>query len=46
MNWKDIASAGKSIGKLDSLNVNESTKDTMKQLCVRWQHQVECKKWV
>ena len=29
MNWKDIASAGKSIGKLDSLNVNESTKDTM-----------------
>ena len=29
MNWKDIASAGKSIGKLDSLDVNQSTKDTM-----------------
>ena len=29
MNWKDIASAGKSIGKLDSLDVNKSTKDTM-----------------
>ena len=29
MNWKDIASAGKSVGKLDSLDVSESTKDTM-----------------
>ena len=29
MNWKDIASAGKSIGKLDSLDVSQSTKDTM-----------------
>ena len=29
MNWKDIASAGKSIGKLDSLDVSENTKVTM-----------------
>ena len=29
MNWKDIASAGKSVGKLDSLDVSESTKDCM-----------------
>ena len=29
MNWKDIASAGKSVGKLDSLDVSETTKDTM-----------------
>ena len=28
-NWKDIASAGKSVSKLDNLNVSESTKDTM-----------------
>ena len=29
MNWKDIASAGKSVGKLDSLDVSEQTKNTM-----------------
>jgi len=29
MNWKDIASAGKSINKLDSLDVSENTKITM-----------------
>jgi hypothetical protein len=29
MNWKDIASAGKSVGKLDSLDVSEGTKDCM-----------------
>ena len=29
MNWKDLASAGKSIGKLDSLDVSENTKVTM-----------------
>ena len=29
MNWKDIASAGKSVGKLDSLDVSEETKDCM-----------------
>ena len=29
MNWKDIASASKSIGKLDSLDVSENTKVTM-----------------
>ena len=29
MNWKDIASAGKSISKLDSLDVSENTKITM-----------------
>ena len=29
MNWKDLASAGKSIGKLDSLDVEKSTKDCM-----------------
>ena len=29
MNWKDIASAGKSVGKLDSLDVSEGTKDFM-----------------
>ena len=28
-NWKDIASAGKSVGKLDNLNVSENTKVTM-----------------
>ena len=28
-NWKDIASAGKSVGKLDSLDVSEGTKDCM-----------------
>jgi len=28
-NWKDIASAGKSVSKLDNLNVSESTKVTM-----------------
>ena len=28
-NWKDIASAGKSVGKLDNLNVSENTKITM-----------------
>ena len=28
-NWKDIASAGKSVSKLDNLNVSESTKDSM-----------------
>ena len=29
MNWKDLASAGKSIGKLDSLDVEKSTQDCM-----------------
>ena len=28
-NWKDIASAGKSVSKLDNLNVSENTKVTM-----------------
>ena len=28
-NWKDIASAGKSVSKLDNLNVSESTKNSM-----------------
>jgi len=28
-NWKDIASAGKSVGKLDNLDVSEQTKNTM-----------------
>ena len=32
MNWKDIASAGKSIGKLDSLDVSENTKVTMEAI--------------
>ena len=29
MNWKDLASAGKSIGKLDSLDLKEETRDCM-----------------
>ena len=29
MNWKDIASAGKSVNKLDSLDVSQGTRDTM-----------------
>ena len=29
MNWKDLASAGKSVSKLDSLDVAQGTKDTM-----------------
>jgi len=28
-NWKDIASAGKNVSKLDNLNVSENTKITM-----------------
>ena len=32
MNWKDLASAGKSIGKLDSLDVSENTKVTMEAI--------------
>ena len=28
-NWKDIASAGKSVSKLDNLNVSEGTKNSM-----------------
>ena len=31
-NWKDIASAGKSVGKLDNLNVSENTKVTMEAI--------------
>jgi len=29
MNWKDLASAGKSISKLDSLDLKEETRDCM-----------------
>ena len=32
MNWKDLASAGKSIGKLDSLDVGADTKVTMEAI--------------
>ena len=32
MNWKDIASAGKSVGKLDSLDVGQGTRDTMEAI--------------
>tara|TARA_R110000751_G_C13631283_1_gene465856 strand:- start:400 stop:738 length:339 start_codon:yes stop_codon:yes gene_type:complete len=32
MNWKDLASAGKSVGKLDSLDVGQSTRDTMEAI--------------
>ena len=32
MNWKDIASAGKSVGKLDSLDVQHTTRDTMEAI--------------
>ena len=32
MNWKDLASAGKSVSKLDSLDVSEGTKDTMEAI--------------
>ena len=32
MNWKDIASAGKGISKLDSLDVSENTKVTMEAI--------------
>ena len=32
MNWKDIASAGKSVGKLDSLDVSQGTRDTMEAI--------------
>ena len=32
MNWKDVASASKSIGKLDSLDVSENTKVTMEAI--------------
>ena len=32
MNWKDVASAGKSVSKLDSLDVSEGTKDTMEAI--------------
>jgi hypothetical protein len=31
-NWKDIASAGKSVGKLDKLDVSENTKVTMEAI--------------
>ena len=32
MNWKDLASAGKSIGKLDSLDVGADTKVDLKSV--------------
>ena len=32
MNWKDIASAGKSVNKLDSLDVSQGTRDTMEAI--------------
>ena len=32
MNWKDIASAGKSVGKLDSLDVGQGTRDPMEAI--------------
>ena len=32
MNWKDLASAGKSIGKLDSLDVGSDTKTAMEAI--------------
>ena len=32
MNWKDLASAGKSISKLDSLDLKPETKDTMEAI--------------
>ena len=32
MNWKDLASAGKSIGKLDSIDLKPETRDTMEAI--------------
>ena len=31
-NWKDVIGAGKSVSKLDSLDVSEGTKDTMEAI--------------
>jgi len=34
MNWKDIVSAGKSIGKVDSLDLQQSTRDGLEAVLV------------